>query len=253
MSATGHYRFRITPSWASRPHGDVDARHELKLPRHCRPVDALQGTGAIEGVQAAARPKRTWADDSLDALLEAIVVEPDDLGEPQRPAVALPAILEGTNQFVAAPDDPAPGPRRRQVYKDGIVPVRRPRTKQIRRRPQIKRIGVTAAVPHGSKHPPAALMLEERRVAGDDVGHERRLFDPPVREAFSPIQIDSTGGATLRHHPHFAGVLEHKRIRQVRAGIEDRPRCSKRPARVEFHHRNDRPVEAVFKILNKYK
>ena len=96
-------------------------------------------------------------------------------------------------------------------------------------------------------------MLEKSRVAGDYAGHERRLLDPPVREAFSSIQIDSTGGATLRYHPHFAGMLEHKRVREVRASIEDRPRCSERPARVEFHHRNDRPVEAVFKIFNKYK
>ena len=167
-------------------------------------------------MQTVPWPQRPWPQDGLDALFEAIVIEVNDFRETQRRAVALAAILKWANQLASAPHDAAAGPRRRQIDKNRITPVRRPGATQFGRRPQMKRVGVgTAAILHGREHPPAAVMLKQRRIARDHAGDKGRLLNPAVREAFGPIQIDGSRAATLRHHPHFAAMLEHERIGQM--------------------------------------
>ena len=54
--------------------------------------------------------------------------------------------------------------------------MRRPRSAKVRRRPQPQRIRErAAAVAHRREHPPTAVPLDQRRVAGDDAVDERAL------------------------------------------------------------------------------
>src|SRR5690348_1034543 len=88
----------------------------LKSPRGARAVDAFERAGAVEGVDALAGPARTGAQDRLDALREAVLVELGDLGEAERGAVARAAVLERPHQAAAAAHDASRGPRAGNVH-----------------------------------------------------------------------------------------------------------------------------------------
>ena len=163
-------------------------------------------------MEPAARPQRPRPHEALDPLLECLVVEPDDLGKPDRGTIATTAILERSDQLPVASNDAAGGPRARGVDQNGIVPVRPPRTAQCGRRPDMKRIGERAAILDSREHPPAAIMLEQRGIAGNYTGDQRDFLDPAVGKLRGAIKIDGSSGAAFRDHPHVARVFEHRRV-----------------------------------------
>src|SRR2546428_609248 len=124
----------------SRP----QALQDLTRPR--RAVDALEPSGAIERVQLAPGPQRARPQQRLDALFEAVVVEAGDLGQAERRAVAVAAVLERPDQLAVAADDAAGGPRGREIDQHRIAPMRGPRPEQVGRRPDVQRIGMASAV-----------------------------------------------------------------------------------------------------------
>ena len=73
----------------------------------------------------------------------------------------------------------APSPDRRERDCAGAASRGRP----IRAPTKMQRVGVgAAAILYGREHPPAAVMLEQRRIARDHAGDKGGLLDPAVRE-----------------------------------------------------------------------
>jgi hypothetical protein len=116
------------------PIRDSGSRSACRLAKSV-PVGAVAAATRLPAAQAAAGPQRPRAQNGLDALLEPLVVEAGDLGEAERGAIAVSAVLERPDQLVAALYDAAAGSGRRQVDEDRVAPVRCPGAQEVGRRP----------------------------------------------------------------------------------------------------------------------
>src|SRR5437879_12117143 len=124
----------------------------------------------------------------LDALREDVVVEPSDFGKAERDPVTFAAVLERPNELAIAPHDAPRGPRVTNINQDGVSTMRLPRTEEVVGRPGVKRVRIGAAtIAYRGKHPPTAVVLEQRRVAGVERGQQRRLLEPLLGERRSPV------------------------------------------------------------------
>src|SRR6266700_3268159 len=103
----------------------------------------------------------------LDALRENVVVEPSDFGKAERDPVAFAAVLERPNELAIPPHHAPRGPRVTNIDQDGVSTMRLPGTEEVVGRPGVKRARIgAAAIANSGEHPPTAIVLEQRRIAG---------------------------------------------------------------------------------------
>ncbi|TXI18858.1 MAG: hypothetical protein E6Q67_11285, partial [Roseateles sp.] len=104
------------------------------------------------------------------------------------------------------------------------------------------------------EHPPAPLVLDQRRIGHRQATKQRRLTLPVVQAGVGgAVQSDLAGLVALRHHPGLTAVLEHLRVGQMEGPVQHRAAATpgQRVAR-ELVPLDDRALDAVVEGLDEH-
>ena len=127
-----------------------------------------------------------------------------------------------------------------------------PRPKKVNAVKNAERIPARRLALHNRcKHPPFAVVHDQRRIRRIDVGQQRRFMNPVVRKRIGAIQIDRARGAAFRDHPDLAAVLENKGIGKMMRRFQHRARRRRLAIARHGGHRNDGFAGRVILLLAK--
>ena len=165
-------------------------------------------------------------------------------------AISAPAVLHRAQQCAAPRNHAAGRAGRGDIDQHGVARMRRPWAAKIGSGPETQGIGKSpAAIADRREKPPAAAMLDQRRIAGHDARQKRGFLDSAAGKGRRAKQIDRSGAAAFGDHPELAFALEDEGVGQMSGLLEHRLGPALRTVGSERHGGNNALADAVVIIL----